>query len=136
MQERLFELILAVKRKCQSNEEHIRDELGLSEAQFHGLLVLEGRPDISGCEFAARMALSPSRGSRVLSKLVADGYVKIQVRPDDRRAVSIALTAKGRRMRRQIFRRMAACESRICDRLDDQSVGQVKSALELLEAVL
>jgi DNA-binding MarR family transcriptional regulator len=136
MSERLFELILAVKRKCQSNEERIQDELGLSQAQFNGLIVLDAGLVISGGEFAARMALSVSRGSRVLAALAADGYVKAQESPGDRRAVSISLTPKGRRTRQRIFRGMEACESRICRALDDQRVGQLKSALQLLEAVL
>jgi DNA-binding MarR family transcriptional regulator len=136
MGERLFELILAVKRKCQSNEERIQDELGLSPAQFNGLIVLDDDQALSGGEFAERMALSVSRGSRVLAALAADGYVKAQESSGDRRAVSISLTAKGRRARQQIFRRMEACESRICRALDDRRVGQLKSALQLLEAVL
>jgi DNA-binding MarR family transcriptional regulator len=136
MSERLFELILAVKRKCQSNEERIQDELGLSQAQFNGLIVLDEAGALAGGEFARRMALSVSRGSRVLAALAAAGYVKAQESPGDRRAVSISLTPKGRRTRQQIFRRMAACESRLCRALDDQRVGQLKSALRLLEAVL
>jgi DNA-binding MarR family transcriptional regulator len=136
MSERLFELILAVKRKCQGNEDRIQDELGLSQAQFNGLIVLDEGQAVSGGEFAERMALSVSRGSRVLTKLAKDGYVEAQASPNDRRAVSISLTAKGRRTRARIFRRMETCESRICAALDDQRVTQVKSALEMLKTVL
>jgi hypothetical protein len=74
MSRRFFELILAVKRKCQRNEEEIQEELGLSQAEFNALIVLEeGRR--SGCAFE-RMAVA-SRGSRVLDPLVTDGYVKM-----------------------------------------------------------
>jgi DNA-binding MarR family transcriptional regulator len=131
-----FELILAVKRKCQSNEEQIRQELHLSPAQFSGLLVLEDGQEITGCVFAERMALSPSRGSRVLNSLVDDGYVKTQSDPGDRRAVLISLTSKGRRTRQRIVSRMGDCERRICGRLDQRRVAQVKDALELLAATL
>jgi DNA-binding MarR family transcriptional regulator len=136
MGERLFELILAVKRKCQSNEEQIQDELGLTQAQFNGLIVFDDDLALSGGEFAGRMALSVSRGSRVLAALAADGYVKAQESPDDRRAVSISLTPRGRRTRQRIFRGMEACENRICGALDDRRVGQLKSALQSLEASL
>jgi hypothetical protein len=60
MGRRLFELILGVKRKCQVSEEQIQAELGLSQAQFHGLIVLADGQEVTGCEFAQRMALSPS----------------------------------------------------------------------------
>ena len=69
MNRRLFELILAVKRRCQCNEEQIQEELGLTASQFHGLIVLDAGGEVAGCEFARRMGLSPSRGSRVLNKI-------------------------------------------------------------------
>jgi DNA-binding MarR family transcriptional regulator len=136
MGRRLFELILAVKRKCQGNEEQIQQELGLSQAQFHGLIVLDDGQEMTGLEFADRMALSPSRGSRVLNTLVVDGYVKTPSRPDDRRSIMVSLTPKGRRAKQRIARRMAACESRVCTSLDRESLAQVVHALELLEVTL
>ena len=136
MNRRLFELILAIKRKCQCNEEQIQEQLGLTAAQFHGLIVLDEGGEVAGCEFARRMGLSPSRGSRVLNSLVTSGFVAARDRPDDRRTMEISLTSKGRRMKNRIADRMKACESRICDRLDDSGVGRVKEALELLETAL
>jgi DNA-binding MarR family transcriptional regulator len=136
MNERLFELILAVKRKCQRNEEQIQAELGLSQAEFNALMVLDEGQEISGSEFAERMALSPSRSSRVLNTLVLDGYVKALAGPRDRRAVVISLTPKGRRAKQRIADHMEMCERRICGGLDEESLGQVKRALESLNAVL
>ena len=132
----LFELILAVKRRCQGNEEQIQRDLGLSQAEFNALIVLDGEGQISGCEFAARMALSPSRGSRVLDRLVAGDYVKVLPGSTDRRAILISLTARGRGVKKKIIGRMEACESRISSALDRTSIDQVKHVLELLEAVL
>jgi len=129
-------LILAIKYRCQRNEEQIQKELGLSQAEFNGLIVLDEGREMSGCAFAAGMGLSASRGSRVLSKLVSDGYVKADVSKDDRRAVSISLTAKGRKAKRQINDSMAACEKRLSNRLDRRSLQQVTQALELLNAAL
>lgn len=136
MSRRFFELILAVKRKCQCNEEQIQEQLGLTAAQFHSLIVLDEGTEVGGCEFAQRMGLSVSRGSRVLNSLAIGGYVATRVRDDDRRAIQIALTAKGRRMKGRIADHMADCESRICGRLDRSGVRQVREALERLETVL
>ena len=119
MNRRFFELILAIKRKCQCNEERIRQEVGLSQAQFNGLLALDGGREVSGCQFANGMGLSPSRGSRVLNALVVAGYAKTRVSPDDRRTVLISLTPRGRRMREQIMSCAAACEDRIRDAWQD-----------------
>jgi len=136
MSRRFFELILSIKRKCQCNEEQIQEQLGLTAAQFHGLIVLDEGTEIGGCEFARRMGLSVSRGSRVLSSLTNAGYIAARVRADDRRAIQVALTDKGRRMKGRIADRMTDCESRICDRLDHCDLRQVRTALEHLEAVL
>ena len=46
---RLFQLILAIKCKCQSREEQIQAELGLSPAEFNGLMALEADQKTSGC---------------------------------------------------------------------------------------
>jgi DNA-binding MarR family transcriptional regulator len=136
MGEHLFELILAVKRKCQRNEEQIQEELGLSQAQFNALIVMDDEGEISGCEFAKRMALSPSRGSRILNTLATGGYVRVVPGPADRRAIMISLTPQGRGVKQRIIGCMAACENRISAGLDPTSVAQVRHALELLESVL
>lgn len=136
MGEHLFDLILAIKRKCQRNEEQIQEELDLSQAQFNALIVMDDDRDVSGCEFARRMALSPSRGSRILNTLVTAGYVRVASGPEDRRAITISLTPEGKVTKQSIIGRMAACESRISAGLDPTSVAQVRHALELLETVL
>jgi DNA-binding MarR family transcriptional regulator len=136
MNEQLFELILAVKRKCQGNEDEICGCLGLSQAELHGLLVLEGRQEILGGDFSGRMGLSPSRGSRVLNRLVTDGLAQAHLGSDDRRTIRVGLTGKGRRTRGQIAKKMRACEDRIRSRLNEQDLEQVRKALKQLTAVL
>lgn len=136
MGKRLFELILAVRRKCQGREEQIQRELGLSPAEFNALTVVEDGGEITGCAFAEQMALSPSRGSRVLDKLVADGYARTRLSPKDRRTILISLTPKGRKVKLKIRGRMKDCENRICRGLSADEVSQVREALELLETAL
>jgi len=136
MSRHLFELILAIKRKCQCNEEQIQDQLGLSRAEFNGLMVLDARQAVLGCEFARRMGLSPSRGSRVLNTLATGGYVKTQLSPNDRRAILISLTRKGKHMKNRIVDRIKTCEKRIRRNLDDARFGQVTEVLELLATAL
>ncbi len=136
MSRQLFELILAVRRKCQGNEEQIQRDLDLSPAEFNALIVMGESAETTGCEFADRMALSPSRGSRVLSKLVADGYARTRLSPQDRRTTLVSLTPKGRKTRQRMFGCMEACESRICSGLDPEELTRVRNALELLETTL
>ena len=136
MNRHLFELILAIKRKCQCNEEEIQSQLGLSQAEFNGLIVLDEEGGLPGGEFSRRMGLSPSRGSRVLDGLVGQGYVRTQVSPTDRRAILITLTSNGRRMKGRIVTRMKTCEDRIRSNLDEARLGRVTEALEWLATAL
>ncbi|MBN2105732.1 winged helix-turn-helix transcriptional regulator [bacterium] len=132
----LFELILSLKRKCQAREEVIQQDLGISQAEFNGLIVLNDDEKIEGHIFAERMGLSPSRSSRVLSKLNTKTFVHTAFKPEDRRSVSIALTPEGESMRHQIFTRMQECESRICSGLDKCRIDEIKNALIFLEKAL
>jgi len=132
MSAQLFELILAVKRTCQSNEYHIQKELGLSPAIFSALLVLQPDETINGNELAERMALSPSRSSRVLFKLMEKKYVLSKFKPDDRRSVEIKLTASGKKIKSAIMKRMQECEKRICSNLNKSQISKIRESLELL----
>ena len=132
----LFELILAVKRKCQCNEEQIQDELDLSAAEFHGLMALDRGQAILGGQFAQQMGLSPSRGSRVLNRLVMRGWVEAQLSQNDRRSIFVSLTDQGVHMKERITEHMKACESRICNKLNKADVQQIQRALEMLTNAL
>lgn len=135
-EKKLFELILAVKRKCQSNEDRIQEDLKLSQAEFNALVVLEPGEEVLGNELAERMALSPSRSSRVLGKLLENEYVSATYKPEDRRSVRISLTNNGKNMKKRILNRMTECETRICSHFDDCRIDQIKESLELLVEAL
>ena len=132
----LFELILSIKRKCQSREDIIQNDLGLSQAEFNGLLILEPDEKIQGFQFAERLGLSPSRGSRVVGKLNKRGFVRTEFKPEDRRTMFISITKTGIRFKQEIYERMKACEDRICSQLQPRHIEQIRESLILLDQVL
>ncbi len=136
MEPTLFELILSIKRKCVSNEEKIQNELKLTPAEFNGLLALYPNEEILGNTFAERMRLSPSRGSRVLGKLMKNGYVNTDLKPNNRRSVFISLTQLGLKMKKKILYRMRVCENRICSAFSEEEINNIKQTLIQLEQVL
>lgn len=136
MERKLFELVLSIKRKCQANEDVIQNDLGISQAEFNALLVLNPDEEIFGNTLAERMSLSPSRSSRVLAKLTNNGYVNAVFKPNDRRSVLISLTKSGVQMKENILKRMEVCENRICGNFNQQQIDQIKKSLELLEKAL
>lgn len=136
MDRRLFELILSVKRKCQANEDKIQTELGLTPGEFNGLLSLYPLDRITGGEFSARMGLSPSRGSRVLTNMMKKGFVNAETASDNRRTVFVTLTETGKGMKHKIEARMETCETRICSHFEDCQIDQIKQSLLMLEKAL
>ncbi|MDZ7272136.1 MAG: MarR family transcriptional regulator [candidate division KSB1 bacterium] len=136
MQERLFQLIMAVSAKCWSTEEKIMDQLALSPAEFNGLLVLKEGERLPAFEFSAKMGLSPSRGSRVIDRLVKRGYVAVETAAEDRRRVEVRLTESGIHMQRRMAELMTECEDRLLKALTPAQQMQVRTALELLVQVM
>lgn len=136
MSERLFKLIIAVRKKCFQTEEKVRSELRLTPAEFNGLLSLEPGEKANGVAFAQRMALSPSRASRVVSRLTGRGFFFMEAVPGDRRSVNVSLTPKGGRMRANIESRMMDCEKRIASQLSPAEEKKVRSAMELLIRIM
>ena len=58
-------------------------------------------------------ALSPSRASRVITSVSEKGLLSESLDPEDRRAVSITLTASGEDMKKLIEKKKNECEKRL-----------------------
>ncbi len=71
----ISELIFDLKGRCSWIEEKIFSETSLSPAEYKGIDVLSPGDRISAAEFADRMSLSRSRCSRVIEKMIKNGYL-------------------------------------------------------------
>ena len=136
MEEHLFELVFNLKRRCLSTEERIQKEFDLTPAEFNGLIALKSGEEIAGHIFAHRLGLSPSRGSRILTRLVNKGFTNIQFNSEDRRVVFISLTPAGLKMKKQIERRLEICEEKVRKALSEKELRQVKENLSTLNRIL
>ncbi len=129
MAERIFDIVTNLKNKCLDKELSIQKEYLLSPAEYNGLLSVE--PDaVYNCnQLSKKLGLSVSRSSRILDKLITNGYLK-RIRDNvDRRLLKVTLTEKGLSARRKINERLDECEKDILSRLQ-------KSELYLLENTL
>jgi len=132
MRNRFFDLLLKIMKLCSLNEEKIRTEFDLSTAEYNGLLVLEPFDHVLCNEFSKKMGLSPSRGSRIIDRLMRKKYVASEQMKNDRRMVQITLTPMGIRARRKIMDRMDECEQRFLQRLSVSQQTDLKNNLETL----
>jgi DNA-binding MarR family transcriptional regulator len=136
MANRIIDLIVALKHKCSIREEDIQQEFSLSQAEYHGVVVMEPGEKITCSEFSERLGLSPSRGSRIIGKMMEKGFINYDSIPGDRRAHSISLTPKGKKVKVKVEQKKDECETTIRSRYTEQQAGQLKITLtRLLEAL-
>lgn len=115
----------------------------LSVTQFYALDALVRRGERTLNELAAEMYLEKSSASRVVDGLVAKAYVTRRTHPEDRRAILLAPSEKGRRLHRVIVAEGVAREGallaefepevrrgmvRLLDRLTEAAEHRVTSA--------
>ncbi len=113
-------------------EARVQERLGLSQAEYSGILVLAPQEQISGHQFADRLGLSVSRTSRVTSRLMEKGLVSIRPNPSDRREIELGLTPKGESARSDIETEISECERSMLSGLPDERQAEIKRALSTL----
>lgn len=129
MAERIFDIVTNLKNKCLDKELSIQKEYLLSPAEYNGLLSVEPDEIYSCHQLSKKLGLSISRSSRVLDKLIKNGYLTSLRDKNDKRVLKVTLTEKGLSTRRKINTKLDECEKDIINRLQ-------KSELYLLENTL
>lgn len=133
--ESLLDLIYHLKTGCIANEWRIMEETGLSPAEYNGIAALNPRENISGSALSQKLALSPSRASRVLDKMVKNGYLVRENDAIDRRKCTISLAKKGLDIKKKIDKLKSNCENKIRERLSEQEIAAITSGLKkIIEA--
>lgn len=127
--EKLIDIVERIRDKYLDEEAEIRKVLDIKEIEYRGLVCFEDKERITCQEFAARMNLSISRGSRVIDKLFDKGYIERADLSSDRRCKNIWLTKKGSAVRRKIDEQRQLCEQKLTS---DYSEAKVKKLKEIL----
>ena len=81
----------------------------------------------------AASGLDPAQISRSLKALEADGLIKTERLPEDRRTLSLSITEKGRAAFETILPVMQARQQHLIDALSPEEQKTILSALEKLE---
>ena len=136
MTNRIVDCIINLKNKCASKEEEIRKEYSLSPAEYNGLLSINNNESLKCNQLSKKMDLSVSRGSRVIEKLMKNGYLKQESSKTDRRISIISLTPKGCNAKKKIEKVLNECEAKILKELTKKEVEQTISILNKLELTL
>jgi DNA-binding MarR family transcriptional regulator len=97
------------------------------------LHVLQQEDDLSLNELAERTATDQSSASLAVGKLVNEGYVQRLTSTEDRRQVSLSLTAKGRAI---VKRAPPAAQERIMDSVQSMSPSERARLMKLLDQLI
>jgi DNA-binding MarR family transcriptional regulator len=116
MERRIVDYILELKAEC-SFEEEIGGACELSSPEVRCIGALRPGEAVTAGDLAARLGLSPSRASRVITGVRERGLLSEGLDTRDRRAVAISLTPEGERMRGRIDRKKGECEERLLSRM-------------------
>ncbi|MBL8007581.1 MAG: winged helix DNA-binding protein [Ignavibacteria bacterium] len=129
MKQSIVNLIFQLKSVCLSKEENIREELGLSPAEFRGIITLVPDSEVNGSILSRKMGLSVSRGSRVIDKLIENGYLKYSRSSEDKRAITVSLTDKGISVQRRINQIFDECEKSIMKKMSSDEIEIFRNSL-------
>jgi MarR family transcriptional regulator, organic hydroperoxide resistance regulator len=133
---RVIDLIFSLKSGCFGKEEDIQKKLNLSPSEFNGLLILTNDNSIPCSLFSKKMGLSVSRGSRVIDKLIQNGYVAAESKSDDRRIIKIKLTPRGRKTRGSILKSLEECEKEISKSFSSDDIDKLHASLDKIVKIL
>lgn len=136
MNKNIIDVIFALKSNCCSREEIIREELKISPAEFKGLISIEPGVIVPCKVLSQRMGLSVSRGSRVIEKLMKNGFMDEVKTGGDRRVVNVTLSKKGIAAHKKINKSLQECEHKILKNLSKTELETLISSLIKVNEVL
>lgn len=130
--ERLIVILGEIRKGVLAYEHKIRKKLGLTEAEYKGILCIGEEEKITCQEFSKRMDLSVSRGSRVVDRLNVKKYIERVDCDSDRRCKNIWLTKKGNEIRQMIVAEIQNIEDVLTAGYTDAKLILLKSDLKRL----
>lgn len=122
-------LVFEMKKKCAAIDNQLMEQLHLSQSELLFFNSLDQCIGVSSPELAKNMDLSPSRISRVIEKLVVDGYLDRNTDKSDRRAITLCLTDEGKKVKAEIEKSRNECETRLLQALPDFEIEKFKEII-------
>jgi DNA-binding MarR family transcriptional regulator len=126
----VLDLIFRLKAGCITGESRMMAETGLSPAEFNGIAAMNPGDRISGSAVSKKMGLSPSRASRVIDKMVKNGYLLRENDALDRRKCTVSLAKRGIRIKKKIEKLRNDCEKKIREQVSEKEIESLSTTLE------
>lgn len=115
---------------------HFTKAIGLSMPQFSLLMQLYYRGVCGMSEISERFEITPAAASQLVDKLVQSGLVHREEDPQDRRAKSLNLTAKGKQLIQKGMEQRYRWVEPLAEKLTAEERLKVDEALTILMKAL
>ena len=133
---RVIDLISQLKKKCISFDLDCMKEHNISDSEYNFFLIVSDCKKLNSKSIAKKMDLSLSRVSRVIDKLVKDGFIERKSNIKDRRIINIKLSKKGEDLKNEIENFRNGCEARIIESIPSSKLNFIKEGFEDIIKVL
>jgi DNA-binding MarR family transcriptional regulator len=111
---------------------HFTKAMGLSMPQFSILMQLHYRGVCGMSEVSERFEITPAAASQLVEKLVQSGLIHREEDPHDRRAKSLNLTDKGRKLIRQGIEERYRWVDQLAGNLTAEERVKISEALHIM----
>jgi MarR family transcriptional regulator, organic hydroperoxide resistance regulator len=129
-------MVYEMKKKCNHVDQRLMDELCLSQSEYLFFSSLDNCQVISSNELSKHMDLSASRVSRVVDRLVNNGYLDRNTDASDRRAITLCLTPKGKEIKSTIDQERLKCEEQLLRVIPNEEVEKLRQIIgKIIEAI-
>jgi len=128
----ILDALRSIVRELRLASREAEQRVGVHGAQLHALRQLADSPSTSLTELAERTHTDISSVSVVVSRLVEQGLVARKSADDDRRRLSLGLTARGRAVVRKAPETGMSRLLRAASQLSDREVHSVANGLSKL----
>ena len=126
MEKDILELLYELKKKCIVNDDAFMAKTDLSQAEYQLFIAISTCKDINSNALSMKTGLSLSRISRVIDKMVNNGYMTRETHSSDRRAIKLELTKEGRKLMVRIINYRKECELRILKNVSNKELDTIK----------
>jgi DNA-binding MarR family transcriptional regulator len=136
MKKSVISLIFDLKYSCLEKEEKIINELHLSPAEYRAILSMVPGSEVPCSILSKKMGLSVSRGSRVIDKLLKNGYLNEKQSDIDQRVTNVELTPSGVKIQRKIHNLLEDCEHMILKSMSTPELENLTHSLTKISEIL
>ncbi|MBN1253468.1 MAG: MarR family transcriptional regulator [Bacteroidales bacterium] len=132
----IIDLVCELKKKCIESDSQFSSTLNITDSEYNFMKALINCNNLNSKSISKKMGLSLSRVSRIIDKLVKNGYLLRYNDEIDRRTININLTKEGENLKNVTIKFIANCEKRITDNLSEEELNNLKKYLSSIIDIL